>query len=455
MKLLELKNKKILILGLGREGKSSFKFLRKIFPDKTIGLADKSEPKELEKGFKKRIKKDEKINLHLGKDYLKSIGDYEVVIKTPGIPKKIFAPYISKNQIIASQTDIFLQNYSEQTIGVTGTKGKGTTVSLLYKIFKENERGAELIGNIGKPVLDYFQNGKSKKTFIFEISSHQLEGMRTSPHIAIFLNIHEGHLDYYNDIEEYFAAKKNITLWQQKDDFLIFNADSPRLRTLAKKTKAKKIFFGKDKANDCHFDQEAIFYQGKKVIKLKDIRLQGEHFLYDIMAAICAARLFNIPFSRIKKSIADYRTQKHCLQKIGKFKEIIFYDDSFATEPIAAISAVKAINPQTLMLGGYERGLNFSTLAKTIIKHRVKTAIIFPPAGKRIKQAIMGILSKTDEKPRFIPADNMRDAVRACYQNTKPKEICALSPGCASFGIFKDYKDRGDQFQKFVKQSGK
>ncbi|MBU1045710.1 UDP-N-acetylmuramoyl-L-alanine--D-glutamate ligase [Patescibacteria group bacterium] len=452
MRINLLKNKKILILGLGREGESSFKFLRKIFFDKIIGLADKSEFKELAKTLKRKIKKDENIKLHLGKDYLKSIGDYEVIIKTPGLPKKIFAPYVSGKQTTTSQTDIFLQNYSQQTIGVTGTKGKGTTVSLLSKIFEESHREAELIGNIGKPVLNYFKDGKSKKTFIFEISSQQLEDLGTSPHIAIFLNAHEAHLDYYKDIEEYFAAKKNITLWQKKDDFFIFNSDSPRLRTLAGKTKAKKIAFGKDNSNDCYFNQEAIFYQGKRVIKLKDIHLPGEHFLYDIMAAVCAARLFNIPLPKIRKSIAHYRTQKHCLQRIGKFKEIIFYDDSFATEPIAAISAIKAIKPRTIILGGHERGLNFSALAKTIIKHRIKTAIIFPPAGKRIKQAVMETLGETDEKPKFIFVDNMKEAVRFCYQYTAPKEICALSPACASFGIFKNYKDRGDQFQKFVKQ---
>ncbi|MBU3964645.1 UDP-N-acetylmuramoyl-L-alanine--D-glutamate ligase [Patescibacteria group bacterium] len=455
MKLTQLENKKILILGLGREGESSFKFLRKIFPDKIIGLADKLEFRELSKTLKRKIKKDENTKLHLGNNYLKSIGDYDVIIKTPGISRKIFAPYISNNQTIASQTDIFLQNYSKQTIGVTATKGKGTTVSLLYKIFEESNHEAELIGNIGKPVLNYFKDGKSKKTFIFEISSHQLEDIKVSPYIAIFLNIHEGHLDYYKDTEEYFAAKKNITLWQKKNDFFIFNSDSPRLKTLAEKTKARKITFGKDDSNDCYFNQEAIFYQGKKVTKVKDIHLQGEHFIYDIMSAICAARLFNIPFSKIKKSISDYRTQKHCLQKIGKFKEIIFYDDSFATEPIAAISAIKAINPQTIILGGHERGLNFSSLAKIIIKHRIKTIIVFPPAGKRIKQAIMETMGETDEKPKFILVDNMRDAVKACYQHTARKGICALSPGCASFGIFKDYKDRGDQFQKFVKQFAK
>ena len=455
MQTESLRDKKVLILGLGREGESSFRFLRKIFPEKTIGLADKRELKDLTKTFKKRIKKDGHINVHLGGDYLRAIGDYEVIIKTPGISGRIIKPYLSKNHIITSQTDIFLQYCAPQTIGATGTKGKGTTVSLLYKIFEESGRQAELAGNIGRPILNYFKDGKSKKTFIFEMSSHQLEGLKTSPHIAVFLNIHEGHLDYYKDIEEYFSAKKNIAVWQTRNDFFVFNADSPRLKNLAKKTKAKKISFGKDRSNDCYFDQEAIFYQGKKVIKLKNIHLPGEHFIYDIMAAVCAARLYNIPLFKIRKSIADYRTQRHCLQKIGKFKKIIFYDDSFATEPIAAISAIKAIEPQTLILGGHERGLNFSSLAKTALKHKVRTIVIFPPAGARIKRAMMAQISEEDEKPRFVSVDNMKDAVKAGYQYTEPGRVCALSPGCASFGVFRDYQDRGDQFQKFVKQSGR
>lgn len=446
-------NKKILILGLAREGESSFRFLRKQFPDKYIGLADKTTLKELPEGFKKIINKDKNVTLHLGKNYLKPVKDYEVIIKTPGIPKKIISPYISKHQIITSQTEIFLDKYSKQTIGITGTKGKGTTSILLHNILEISKKKTELIGNIGNPPLNYFENGKSKNIFVFEMSAHQLEQLKISPHISIFLNFHEGHLDYYKNIKEYFSSKTNIALWQNKKDFFIFNNDSLELKNLAKKVPGQKITFGKNPKNDCHFTKQAIFFRKNKIIDLKDIPLHGEHFIYDIMAVICAAFLLKIPVFKIKKSIAEYKTQKHCLQFFGKFKGIKFYDDSFASEPIAAISAIKAIKPQTIILGGYERNLNFSELAKIVVKNNVKTIILFPPSGKRIKQALLKI--KRGAGLKFISVKNMKEAVIFCYRNTKPQEICLLSPGAASFGIFKDYKDRGDQFQKFVKQLSK
>lgn len=446
-------NKKILILGLAREGESSFRFLRKQFTDKNIGLADKTTLKELSESLKKIINKDKNVTLHLGKNYLKSVKDYEIIIKTPGIPKKIILPYLSKHQIITSQTEIFLDRYSKQTIGITGTKGKGTTSILLYNIIKNSNKKTELIGNIGNPPLNYFENGKSKKIFVFEMSAHQLEQLQISPHIAIFLNFHEGHLDYYKNIKEYFSAKTNIALWQKSSDLFIFNNDSPELKNLAKKVLGQKISFGKNPKNDCYFTKQAIFFRKNKIIDLKDIPLQGEHFIYDIMAAICVASLLKITVSKIRKSIKEYKTQKHCLQFFGKFKEINFYDDSFASEPIAAISAIKAVKPQTIILGGYERNLNFSELAKIVGKNNVKTIILFPPSGKRIKQALLKTRMGTSLK--FVLVKNMKQAVRTCYQNTKPQEICLLSPGAASFGIFKDYKDRGDQFQKFVKQLSK
>ncbi|MCX6738275.1 MAG: UDP-N-acetylmuramoyl-L-alanine--D-glutamate ligase [Candidatus Parcubacteria bacterium] len=446
-------NKKILILGLAREGESSFRFLRKQFPDKNIGLADKTTLKELPESFKKIISKDRNIKLHLGKNYLKSITEYDIIIKTPGVPKKIILPYLSKNQIITSQTEIFLDRYSKQTIGITGTKGKGTTSILLYNILKTSSKKAELIGNIGNPPLNYFENGKSKNTFVFEMSAHQLEQLKISPHIAVFLNFHEGHLDYYKNIKEYFSAKTNITLWQKSNDFFIFNNDSPELKNLAKKVLSQKISFGKNPKNDCYFTKQAIFFKKNEIIKLKDVPLQGEHFIYDIMAVVCTACLLKIPVRKIRKSIKEYKTQKHCLQFFGKFKRINFYDDSFASEPIAAICAIKAIKPQTIILGGYERNLNFFELAKIVVKNNVKTIILFPPSGKRIKQALSK--EKKGAGLKFILVKNMEEAVRSCYRNTEPQEVCLLSPGAASFGIFKDYKDRGEQFQKFVKQLSK
>jgi len=239
VKLNLLENKKVLILGLGREGESSFKFLRKHFPNQTIALSDKLFLNKLPASIRKLIKKDKKIKLYLGKNYLKSIKNYDIIIKTPGILKKLLLPYITTQKII-SQTEIFLEKHREQIIGITGTKGKGTTAGLIYKILKDNGLKVKLIGNMGKPALDYFG---SKGIFVFEMSSHQLEALKISPHVAVFLNIYSDHLNYFKNFKAYFTAKANIAKWQKSNDYFISNNSFPQIKSLAQKSGAKTISF--------------------------------------------------------------------------------------------------------------------------------------------------------------------------------------------------------------------
>ena len=417
---MDLNNKKVLILGLGREGKSSLKFLKKNFKNIEIGVGDKK----------------------LSRTYLKSIKNYDVVIKGPGIPLKIVKPYL-KGKILTSQTDLFLKKHKEITVGVTGTKGKGTTVSLIQHILKKSKQKSILLGNIGVPSLDsYYLN---PDVFVYEMSSHQLQDLKISPHISVLLNAHEGHLDYYDNVKDYHKAKFNIAKYQTKDDFFIYNSDFKEFKYLSK---GEKLSFGKK--GDCYIKDNYVYLDKKKFISIKNIQLEGEHFIYDVMAAILVCKLLKVPNTIIKQQIKSFKTQEYCLSKIGEYKGITFYNDSFATEPIATISALKALkNVQTLILGGYERHINFEELAEIIIEKNIKTIIYFKPAGLRIKKE----LKKHTNNIKFIETDSMKDAVKSCYQLTEKGSICLLSPACASFGMFKDYKDRGEQFTKYVKKT--
>jgi UDP-N-acetylmuramoylalanine--D-glutamate ligase len=445
-----LKTKKVLILGLGREGESSFKFLRKQFPKKTIGLADQLSFNELPSNIKKLIKKDKNIKLYLGKNYLKALKNYEIIIKTPGIPQKILEPYLSKNQIITTQTDIFLEQYAKQTIGITGTKGKSTTSTLIYKILQSGGVKAQLIGNIGKPPLSFFQDRQAKNFFVFELSSHQLRNLKISPRIAVFLNIFQEHLDYYKNFNEYFRAKRNITLWQKEGDYFVYNSDFSKLRDLAKKTKAIKIPFGKRiNKNGCYIDGNWIYFRGKKIIKTKEIPLRGEHNVSNVMAAISVGMIFGILPEIIKKTIKEFKPLPHRLEFVGEFKGIKFFNDSLATVPEATINAVNSIkNIKTLILGGFDRGQNFSELAKEILSKDIKNLILFPDTGHRIFEEIKKQKKGASLQCFFVK--NMKEAVEIAFQITK-KGVCLLSPASASFGLFKDYRDRGNQFKKYVK----
>lgn len=458
MKLNLLQNKRVLILGLAREGESSFQFLRQRFPDKIIGLADQLEFEKLPLKIQRIIQNDKRIKAHLGKHYLQSLKDYEIIIKTPGISDKIISPYISKKHTFSSQTDIFLQTFAKQTVGITGTKGKSTTSSLIYKILKDGGVKVDLIGNIGRPSLSYFKNGNSKKFFVFELSSHQLKDLKASPHIAVFLNIYQEHFDYYKNFQEYFQAKTNIANWQGRKDYFIFNSDQPALKKLAQKTKARTIAFSKknkrEKRNACYLKNDIIYFKNKAVIQKSEIPLLGEQYIDDVMAAISVASIFKIPFPKIRKSIIAFKPLKHRLELVGTFKGITFYNDSLATIPQATAHALSSLkNIETLILGGYDRGVDFNFLARNVLKNKIETIVLFPPAGQRIWQTILK--QKSRKLPRHFFVNNMKEAVKLCFQHTKEGDICLLSPSCASFGVFKDYKDRGEQFKKYIKQLAK
>ncbi len=409
MKLKELKDKKILILGLGREGMDTFKFLRKNFPNKVFGLSD-------QKKVKSEKLKVKNAKLYLGKNYLKAIKDYDIVIKSPGIP--IHLPEVDKafeKKKITSQTEIFLQNCKGKTIGVTGTKGKSTTTALIYHILKRAGFKAYLIGNIGEPVLSYLNKDG---IFVYELSCHQLYNLKISPHIAVLLNIYPEHLDYYKGFKEYVKAKENIARWQKKNDYLIYNSDDKIVKTTAAKSKAQKLSF------------------------------KGKYYSQNIEAAKLAAKIFKIPAKKVKESIKNFKSLEHRLESAGTFKGIVFYNDSLSTIPQTAIEALEFLGKdvETIILGGYDRGLDFKKLGDKISKSKVKTVILFPDTGEKIWKSV-----KNKKKIKHFFAKDMKEAVKIAFENTQKGKICLLSPASPSFNLFKDYKERGDLFKKYIK----
>lgn len=397
-KMLEnFEDKKIVILGFGREGKNTLKFLKKLFPKKKIAIADQK----------------------FDKNYLKKLKNYDVVIKSPGIPFKI----VPRNVLgrIITQTDIFFDNCQGQIVGVTGTKGKSTTSSMIYQALKADSIKTRLIGNIGKPVLSYL---KQTDVFVYELSSHQLYNLKKSPHIAVLLNIYPEHLDYYKNFKDYAEAKANITEHQTKDDFLIYNSGNKIVSQIARKSRAKKI------------------------------PIKGEYYELDKNAARAVGKIFKIPAKIIEKAIKNFKPLPHRLELVGAFKGITFYDDALSTIPETAIYALDALGDrvETIFLGGYDRGLKFDNLAKRIIKSKIKNVILFPTTGKFIWQAIQKeqkYFMTSRVKPFFV--DNMRDAVKLAYEHTNKGKIALLSCASTSFSLFRDYREKGNLFKKYVK----
>ncbi len=440
--LNELKDERILILGFGREGRDNFRFLRRIFPDKILGIGDRLELEKLDGRAKEVVKKDKKLKLHLGENYLKALKNYEVIIKSPGIPPKLLTPFITKKQKITSQTEIFLDYCPGKIVGVTGTKGKSTTTSLIYQILKQGGVKVHLVGNIGKPVLNLLFSATQNDVYVYELSSHQLYNLKKSPQIAVFLNIYPDHLDYYRNFKEYANAKANITLYQTKDDYLIYNARDKIIKEFAKKSRAKKI--------PITAEVPVEFFDTCRKSQLK-----GNFNLLNIRAAIEVGRIFKIPKKIIAQGIKNFRPLAHRLELVGTFKGITFYNDALSTIPETAIAALDALgdNVQTIFLGGFDRKIDFKKLAKRILKSKIKNVILFPTTGEKIWKEISRQRKLVALRPFFV--NNMREGVKLAYEHTQKGKICLLSCASTSFSIFRDYKEKGNLFKKYVRKFGK
>jgi len=457
MKISDLEKKRVLILGFGREGQDTFRFLRKLSPKKILGIADRN--------LKLKNKNLKLVKWHLGENYLKALKNYDIIIKSPGIPPKILEPYITdiknikKNQLdkksrwiksqmprVTSQTKIFFENCPGKIVGVTGTKGKSTTTTLIYEILKSGGVKAHLIGNIEKPVLSYLPKAKPDDVYVYELSSHQLYNLKKSPQIAVLLNIYPEHLDYYRNFKEYVNAKANITKYQTKNDYLIYNKDNKFVKEIAKKSKAQKI----------PINEKTVYNFFNNFQKKKEegyFLEKGGVNIFNIAAAIAVAKIFKIPKEKIKKAIAHFKPLPHRLEYVGKYRGIDFYNDSLATIPEATIFAIKNLGNrvETIFLGGYERNINYNKLAKEILKSEIKNLILFPTTGEKILKEILK-QNKNRKRFNYFFVDNMKEAVKLAYNWTKKGKICLLSCAAASFSLFKDYKERGNLFKKFVKE---
>ena len=378
-----------------------------MFPGKKIGIADQK----------------------FDKNYLKKLKDYNVVIKSPGVPVHLSeVEKAFKEGKITSQTEIFFANCPGKIIGITGTKGKSTTTALIYEILKAGGIKARLVGNIGKPVLNLLSSADPKDVYVYELSSHQLYNLKKSPHIAVFLNIFPEHLDYYKNFQEYANAKANITLRQTTNDYLIYNSNDKLVKKFAQKSKAKKI------------------------------AVPGSYYDLDQNAARATGELLKIPKGKIEKAIKNFPGLPHRLELIGMFKGITFYNDALATIPEATIAAIDKLGDkvETIFLGGYDRGINFDKLAERIVKSKIKNTILFPTTGEKIWKALRLVSSAHGKKlPRQFFTNNMKEAVRIAYKNTSKGKIALLSCASSSFSIFRDYKEKGDLFRKYVKELAK
>lgn len=445
----KIKGKKILILGYGREGESTYCFFKKYFPNVKLAIADKNA-----NAFESI--KNEKIKFYSGDRYLEAIPEYDLIFKTPGVSLNHVNFKFDKNTI-TSQTDIFLQCYHRQIIGITGTKGKSTTSSLIYHIMKLYTDDVLLVGNIGVPPFNVFEQIRSTTCIVYELSSHQLEYIHKAPHISILLSIFQEHLDYYKSFEDYKQAKFNIFRFQEAYDYFIYDADDKASREFIKSQEYADNCYTFSLKNKCNFgcyvlDGSIFFSEDGDAYPIYDIyqerKLKGSHNLLNIMAAICACKLYGIPDNNIIEGVNFFKGLEHRIEYVGNFNRIDYYNDSIATIPEATIEAIKTLEDvNTVILGGYDRGVDYSYLVDYLIKSSVKNIIFMGKAGERMYQMI----SKKKPNKNLIIADSLEDAVTVAKQKTVKDGICLLSPAASSYDSFRNFEERGEVYKKIVK----
>lgn len=437
-KIIErFKDKKIAILGFGKEGKSTYNFLRKHLSSQKLTILDGNE-KLLENN--EYLNNDKNINLIVGKNYLDNLTEYDYIIKSPGvkIPDETFNKV--KNNI-TSQIGIALELYRDNIIGITGTKGKSTTSSLLYQVLKDQNIDCLLLGNVGNPILDYIDKIKKDTKLVIEMSSYQLETVKYSPHIGIILNLYEDHLNYHGTLKEYHNSKLNMFKYQTKEDIALYTSSNENINNyiLTNNYISKTIDINKE----FNIKNDDIYYENIKIYNKNTERLLvGDHNLTNILFVIKVAIILNLDINQAIKTIDAFKPLEHRMEYVGEFNGIKYYNDTIATIPEATISCLKALKTiDTIIFGGMDRGINYDPLINYFNESNIENFICMPETGYKLASRI--------KKGNIYKVETLDEAVSIAKKVTKI--ACLLSPAAPSYNAFKNFEEKGNYYKKLIK----
>lgn len=475
---MDFKEKKIAILGLGIEGIALAQFLQG--KCKEIFLLDQFDEGTLlqnSEGKLKDIFVDKNIKRIFGEKYLENLDQFDLVFRSPGISyfnEKIQEARKSGVEF-SSQIKLFFELCPCPIIGVTGTKGKGTTASLIFEILKkqslveshQSTAGGKpptanrqpqvyLAGNIGYPAVSLIEQLKKDDLVVLELSSFQLMDLESSPHIAVVVNLLEDHLNYHKDIDEYRESKFNILKYQEEGDVAVLNADSTFDKEEIDITKSQKLYFSKTEARDAFLRKtsagyDVILSSGGDEIKIcddKSIKLFGKHNLENIAAAALVANALKVPEKIIKETVSGFSGLEHRLEFVAEIDGVKYINDSFATNPEPTMAAIDSFSEdKILILGGSSKGADFSGLSEKVSSSNVKAIILIGDEAEKIKASL---LRNQFSGKIFEGAKNIEEVVKKAHKISQKNNVVILSPACASFGMFKNYKDRGKKFKDAV-----
>ncbi len=449
---MDLKNKRVLVVGLGKSGLSSALFLRQQGAQVTVSDTRSAEalakeiPALLEAG----------IMVESGGHGLLTFRRQDLIVVSPGVPMD--TPEVKQVQAfglpVIGELELASRFLKGKVVAITGSNGKTTTTSLLGKIFTEAGGPTLVGGNIGLPVIDLVAKSTADTVSVLEVSSFQLETVEEfHPWIAVVLNITPDHLDRHGNFENYAAAKTRITERQEASDFLVLNAEDKPTQMVAAKTRAQVYWFSARRPvkQGAFVHGESIFFVAKEgtkaepVMPVAEITLKGAHNVENVLAAVCAARLAGIPAEKIRASISGFQGVEHRLEFVRSLHGVDFYNDSKATNVDAAMKAVASFTGGVhLILGGKDKNSDYAAMAE-LLKERVKIVYTIGSAAEKIERQLQGVV-------KIVSAETMQAAVAEVAKAALAGDVVLLAPACSSFDQFENYEHRGQVFRQLVNE---
>ena len=418
-----LKNKSICILGFGKEGKSTYNYLTK------HGITN----------IKVHDKVTQEVDGVYGDNYLNDLDKYDIIIKSPGVVLKDIDITNIKDKL-SSQLELLLEYSKCNIIGITGSKGKSTTTSLIYEMLKANGLDTYLLGNIGNPIFDYLDDFKEDSYLVIEMAALQLEYVKHSPHIGVITNLYEEHLDFFGTLDKYYQAKLNMFKYQTESDYGVYTDNTELVKEVNKNSFKSNL----SEVSLNNIIDDYITIDDDQIYNINNRRtLIGKHNLLNIICALKVASILKLDMGNCIEAITNFKTLPHRMERVGTYDGITYYDDAIATIPEATIDCIDALkNVDTLITGGKDRGIDYQILIDYLNNSNVSNVICLPETGYKIADSINKNVYKIEE---------LDEAVELAKKITKKGYICLLSPSASSYNKFKNFEEKGNYFQKYVK----
>ncbi len=449
---MDLKNKKVLVCGLGRTGIATLPLLINKGAKVTI------QTEFIDDEYKEQIKhfENQGVKVFLNKTPNDVISSFDLCVVSPGISTDEHFFEIAKSLDIKIVSEIELCNwfYEGEFVAITGTNGKTTTTTLIHKILDEKFEDSRAVGNIGIPLSSNILDSSKKSVFALELSSYQLETTYTlKPKVSAVLNISKDHIERHKTMQNYIEAKENIFKNQDENDYLVLNYDDEETKKMAYKSKSKVIYFSKYEIKE---DGLKVFVKDSKiytnffgvieeVIDIDSIMIIGEHNLENVLASVALTIAIGVDIPTIKEVISNFRGVEHRLEYVKTINGVTYINDSKATNPDSAINAIKAVTqPIVLIVGGFDKNLPIYEFVKNITKE-VRHLIIIG----EIKDKFVDICLKIGFE-NFTICDSLESAVVESYKVAQSGDCVLLSPSCSSFDMFKDFEHRGRVFKEAI-----